>query len=353
MSKSYEKSAPEACCKISDVQSPSESCDHTNPLAPTLALEPSSLSLVRSSSSKTPLSILPPRRIALCGGGMRGIVHIGCMKALHAAGLLSCVKEMIGISAGALFALLYVIGFSLDDLERLALELDFTTLINIEPENILFFTETFGLDGGEGLDRLLKSVLYRKGFDTDITFRQLSIAKPNAPEFRCFATELKTSRIREFSIIQTPDVPIRIAVRASMSLPILFTPVRDPISGHLLVDGGVLHNLPLVFMDDSHIQDTLAIFFEKGYRGPVDQIDIPDIISMFQHLYDSITVMRNKMWITRHSERIIIVPVDGIGALQFGQTRENRQRLISYGFECANKFLIKPCKKPARRYSCS
>jgi predicted acylesterase/phospholipase RssA len=356
MSKSCEKSVQEECCKTSDVQNPSESCGHTNPLAPTLAPAPSSLGLVRPNcSSNKPLSILPPRRIALCGGGMRGIVHIGCMKALASAGLLSCVKEMIGISAGALFALLYVIGFSLEDLERLALELDFVSLINIEPENLFFFPETFGLDGGEGLERLLKSVLFRKGFDPDITFRQLAAARPSAPAFRCFATELKTIRIREFSIQQTPDIPIRIAVRASMSLPILFTPVRDPITGHILVDGGVLHNLPLVFMDDAHIGETLAVFFEKGGSGSSssDQTDIPDVISMFQHLYDSITYMRNRIWLAKHKDRIITVPVDRIGALQFGESRENRQRMISYGFDCAQKFLARPGKKPARRYSCS
>jgi hypothetical protein len=44
------------------------------------------------------------------------------MKGLADAGMLTCVKEMIGISAGSLFSLLWVLGYTLEELERLSIE---------------------------------------------------------------------------------------------------------------------------------------------------------------------------------------------------------------------------------------
>jgi NTE family protein len=67
--------------------------------------------------------------------------------------------------------------------------------------------------------------------------------------------------VKEMSYEKTPDMSVAKAIRASMSLPILYTPVKDGDS--LLVDGGLLHNLPLAFLKEEEI---FLLTFAKKYQ---------------------------------------------------------------------------------------
>ena len=341
------KSVPKEYCTPEDGRDRALSDDQTNPLAPVSALAPPPV--VGASSTTTPLFI-PPRRLALCGGGVRCIAHVGVFKALHEANLLNCVKEVIGISAGALFALMYCCGYSLEQIEQLALRFDFTLLRSIDPETAFDFPVTLGLDSGEGLDRLLSSLLIRKGMKEDITFAEMAAVQPN--RLRCFATEIQTARVKEFSLAKTPTVSVKFAVRASMSLPILYTPMKDPQSGNLLMDGGILHNLPLAFLPQDEIAETLAVLFTVRGGDENLQTDI-DILKFFKHIYDSITVMRNKYYLERFPKQVLCVPVKEVSVTDFAPTIDMRKRLIEIALVSARRFLRTAGTKPIRRYSVS
>jgi NTE family protein len=274
------------------------------------------------------------------------------MKALAEKGLLSCVKEIIGISSGSLFSLMWVLGYSLTDIERLALEFDFGVLRNIEPEAVLEFPFTFGLDTGEKLEKLILSILRQKGFGADTTFAELS--RKCAVGLRCFATELQTSRVREFSMGATPHAKVCMALRASMSLPFLFTPVKEVDSEILLVDGGLLHNLPMAFLDEEEICETWGvIFMGKGEgTGKGKPEPLTDIMQMMKYLYDGCTLMRNKTFVEKYKERVICIPTHENSAYNFEQTREIRQELIEISYKATVEFLFTGIKY-GRRFSAS
>ena len=345
------KSAPEVYCKPEDGRDRAVSDDQINPLAPTVELAPPPVvgPQMVASSTTTPLFI-PPRRLALCGGGVRCIAHVGVFKGLQEANLLHCVKEVIGISAGALFALMYCCGYSLDQIEQLALRFDFTVLRNIDPETAFDFPMTLGLDSGEGLDRLLSSLLTRKGMKEDITFAEMATLQPI--HLRCFATEIQTARVKEFSFAKTPNMSVKFAVRASMSLPILYTPMKDPVTGSLLMDGGILHNLPLAFLPQEEIAETLAVLFTLKGGDDVSESDV-DILKFFKYIYDSITVMRNKYYLERFPKQILCVPVKEVSVTDFSPSLEMRKQLIQLALDSARRFLRTAGSKPIRRYSVS
>jgi len=292
---------------------------------------------------------IPPRRLALCGGGTRCIAHVGVFKALQQEGCLSCVREVLGISAGSLFCLLFASGYTLQEIERLAVEFDFTLLRTIEPESLFNFPFTFGLDPGHGIDKFLSSILTRKGMSADITFREFQAKHPI--QFRCFATDIHTQRICNFSASTTPDVQIRFAVRASMSLPVLYTPVVDPQTHHFLMDGGVLHNLPLVFQDETDREDTLAILFLGG--TPLPPQEKLNVIHVFQAVYDSVTQMRNQPYLERYKDKILTIQMNGFSAVSFDETKEQRKKLIESAYQQTKTFLLQPSKRPYRRFSCA
>ncbi len=336
-------------CKHANENNPDGLSCQTNLLVPNEALRHSVAASTSTFSQKKLRTLrIPPRRLALCGGGTRCIAHVGVFKALQQEGLLSCVREVLGVSAGALFSLLFSLGYSLQDIERLAVEFDFTMLRTIEPDSLFNFPFTFGLDNGDGIDKFLSSLLMRKGFSSTCTFKELS-QKTNIL-FRCYATDIDTGKVCDFSVHTTPNQSVKFAVRASMSLPVLYQPVVDPATGHFLMDGGVLHNLPLVFQTDEEREHTLAVLF---MTEPKPHTKESNVLHVFQSVYDSVTHMRNMPYLTRYKDKVLTIDIKGFSAVSFDETKEQRKELIESAFQQTKEFLYKPFYTPTRRFSCA
>lgn len=156
--------------------------------------------------------------LALGGGSARGWAHIGVIRALHHAGIEPDI--VCGTSIGALVGAAYVDG----DLDRLE-----TWARGLRLQTVMGFLD-FSLGGGliKG-DRLID--FFRSHFvDRDIG----ELARP----FGAVATDLQRGRevwLREGRVSE--------AVRASIALPGLFTPVRR--DGAWLVDGGLVNPVPV------------------------------------------------------------------------------------------------------------
>jgi len=341
-----DRSAPKEYYTNEDVHGLFGPGDHTNLSAPVEALQSSADACPRTTPSvmsfNKKILKIPPRRLAFCGGGIRCVAHVGVLKAMHQASLLSCVKEVIGVSAGALFALLYVLGYSLEQIEELSLNFDFRILGEIGPEDLLLFPMTFGLNSGNMMDRLVGSILHQK-FDRDITFAQL--AAKTRIGFRCYATELQTSAIKEMSATITPNMMVRTAVCASMSLPIMYSPVS--YGNSMLVDGGLLHNLPLVFLTDAEVADTWGVLFVSSSKK-VKTID--SVVDFFKFVYDGIVATRNAPCIQKYKERLIVIESDDFNALSFGESKEARIEFIRKAEEATRSFLLER-SLPRRRVS--
>ena len=227
--------------------------------------------------------LLPPKRLVFTGGGLRSLGHIGVLEVLGQKGLLKQVKEYVGVSAGALIGFCLAIGYSVDDMKKVVTEFDFSILQNAHPELVFDFFSKFGVDSGEQLEKFLKSLLRIKGYSEELTFGQWAQIQPKAPRLRCYATDLQAGRFVEFSLEATPSCSIVFALRASMSLPLYFTPVLDPATGHFLVDGGVIHNFPLNVLSPEDKETALGVSFLYS-KGSVQEIS--DFLGFLQQLYN-------------------------------------------------------------------
>jgi len=155
--------------------------------------------------------------LALGGGSARGWAHIGVIRALESAGVRPDV--VAGTSIGALVGAAYAAG-ELDRLERWVLELGVADVIG-------FMDPSFGGGAFKG-DRLID--FFRHALDRPI--ETLGLA------FGAVATSLNTGAeiwLRSGSMLE--------AVRASIALPGIFTPVRR--EGMFLVDGGLVNPVPV------------------------------------------------------------------------------------------------------------
>ena len=297
--------------------------------------------------------ILPPRKVVLSGGGMRAVAHIGALQILESNNLLSQVKEYVGVSAGAFLAFCLVIGYTLKEIQHIVLSFDFHLIRNITPESMMEFPTSFGVDSGEKLLKLLHSIMRIKGVSLELTFAELSKEK----SFRCFATDIYTLQVREFSREKTPSVKVTSALLASMCLPAYFTPIEDPETGHLLVDGGVMHNYPMGFLTPEEQAQSLGLAFTYDHTTVET---IPDIGSFFYQIFACYYMPRTKSSQQKYKERTILIPCGHVPAWDFEASVEDRQGLIALGEKAAKEYIEKAKinrfgdgPKITRRYSVS
>jgi NTE family protein len=162
----------------------------------------------------------PNRKIvglALGSGGGRGIAHVGVLKALVRHNIP--IDRIAGTSIGAWAGAFYAIHGDIAALEEKTLGYKRDKLI------AMFEPSRQAMIKGKKVERLLRDWL------GDLRFEDLKI--PTA----AVATDLITGR--EVDFMSGPIVP---AVRASMSVPLLFEPVR--YEGKLLSDGGLVNPVP-------------------------------------------------------------------------------------------------------------
>lgn len=354
LSKSYDKSAQEACYTTEGGHGPAVSSDRT--VASSLALEPESRLSEKTSKdgnlfklTKKSLAIrLPSRILSLCGGGHLCIIHIGILKALKDNDQLKYVKGVVGISAGALVALIYVLGYTIEQIERLISGIDLSIFTSVESESALLFYQTLCINSGQKLDAFLLSLLTAKGLPPNVTFAQL-----NSPLFfRCYATHIQTSEIQEFSVEKTPNHSILFALRASMCLPVVFAPMKDPFTDALYYDGALIHNMPFVFLSEEEKRQTLSVFFDVFGACSEGEHNTHDMTSIFKYAINSVYSQRNVYFLKRYADNMIRISVDVTKFLH--SSSKDTVEGIALGYSKCSSFLeARPTRCPVRRYSVS
>ncbi|MBA3062250.1 MAG: hypothetical protein FP833_04720 [Atribacteria sp.] len=159
--------------------------------------------------------------LALGGGSARGLAHVGVILALEAYNIP--IDIIAGTSIGSVIGSLYASGATIKQLEEVALSIKKSkTLFMIDP----VFPHS-GLISGDRIEKMLNQFALK-----DKTFDDLSIP------FAAVATEIENGA--EVIINQGKVID---AVRASISIPGIFTPVK--YQDYYLVDGGVVDPVPV------------------------------------------------------------------------------------------------------------
>jgi len=283
------------------------------------------------------------RRLYLCGGGMISICNIGILQELEKKGYVPFLKEYIGISSGALQALILASGYTVaQGLE--ILKMDFQQIT--EPDFAPGWLLNMGYDTGNRLLRFVQALLKERGLKELTTFRDLFEATRKS--FRTFATDINAATLVEFSKEKTPHYPVAYAARASMSLPYYFQPFKCPINGTLYGDGGIITNFPLGYLTEEERQETLAINIPYA-PDPNPSIELQDYLMRPLQIFLG---ARTQMDGLRYPAQTIVVQGIKSNATNFGMELDEKMDLVAKGRAAAKEFLQKYCR-PVRRYSVS
>lgn len=192
--------------------------------------------------------------LVLGGGGAAGVAHVGVIQALEDLGIRPDV--VAGTSMGAIVGGLYAAGLDPQELETAVTQIDWSSILNDKSDRQLLhplrrdsridpFSAQADLPVGIGPGGIEVDAGLVDAVKLTLELRRLAALAEGVADFdrlpipfRAVATDLVTGQA---VVLGEGDLPT--ALRASMSIPALFPPVE--IGGRLLVDGGVVNNLPV------------------------------------------------------------------------------------------------------------
>ena len=226
---------------------------------------------------------IPKIGLVLSGGAARGIAHIGVLKVMEECGIIP--DYITGTSMGSIIGALYSLGYSPDEIEKMVVEMDWVEILSDEmsfkdidifwkqdyPElplkMSLSFTELPGLPNGiiqgQKVLNLFQNLTWRSNLDSSFS---------NFPiPYKCVATDLVSGKPVIFD-----KGNLAFAVRSSMSLPSIFSPVL--LDSMILVDGGVLRNYPI--LECKEMGADIIIGSLTGYEGDKDPKNIKTLIDI-------------------------------------------------------------------------
>lgn len=234
--------------------------------------------------------------LALSGGGIRGLAHIGILKGLMEAKIP--IHMISGTSAGAIIATMFACGYTPQQMENLVAGLNMNELVdlNVTVGDLIkhgvkwFFNGKFrfwsvlptGFIKGEKIEKFFSDLWgVRTMKDTKIPLA-ITAVDVNSADTIFFVSPAFTNRAilnaRYYHNVLLTD-----AVRASISIPGIFHPKK--YKGMTLVDGAVKNNLPTDILQ--HMGADIIIAVDLGYDGQPNY----DIDSVGEMLMQCIEIM--------------------------------------------------------------
>ncbi|MDR0430975.1 MAG: patatin-like phospholipase family protein [Tannerellaceae bacterium] len=289
--------------------------------------------------------------IVLGGGGAKGFAHIGVLKVLEEADMP--IDYIVGTSIGAIIGGLYAIGYKATEIDSLVRQQDWMDLLGDkiersyktfpEKEN----SERYVLSlpfGKDKKDRLISGVI--KGQNIENLFSNLTVGYHDSVDFdsfpipyACVAVDVVSGKEHVFRGGNFP-----LAMRSSMSIPAVFTPVR--MDSLVLIDGGISNNYPADIALQMGADLIIGVDLGTSDLKTLDKINTPgDIIGQFVALFGHEKYDKNK----KETDLLLRPDMKPYHAASFG--RDAIDTLISRGEQMARQHWndIQALKKQAEK----
>lgn len=265
--------------------------------------------------------------LALEGGGIRGLAYAGALEVFEREGIVW--KNVAGTSAGAIAAALVACGLRARDIVELLRRTDFRSFRDFSWNPFARWSHA-GIYRGDAFERWLEGIV------GDIPLCQTRVP------LTVVTLDLRNQEVLTISRDTHPLLPVRRAVRMSMSIPHLFFRVDwdDRGTPRQCVDGGVCLNYPIDIFDAPGTPrwPTFGLALEEPPRacGPVR-----GHVTQARALVDAMRTASAKRLDAHNAYRSVQIPDGGISWLAFHLSREEQELLISNGRMAAEAFFYR------------
>jgi len=270
--------------------------------------------------------------LALSGGGSLGLAHIGVLQYFEEHRIP--IDAIAGTSMGGIVGGLYATGHTPAEIEAVFADAGWDDLLLAQPnykDLPIQARQDRARYPGDLVLRLGQGLTLPAGLSTaealDLFFSRQVLAYSAVEDFaqlptafRCVATKLETG---ELFVLRHGNLAR--ALRATMSVPGIFTPVEW--EGHLLVDGGLVDNLPTDVARDMGADVVIAVHFSTPVP-PVRQLrTLPNVLTQAVSVAVSVTEREN----LRNADLVLAPSLVGISGIDYKHARE----LIERGYQAA------------------
>ena len=260
-------------------------------------------------------------QLVFSGGAMKGYCFIGVLKFLEEHDCIKNINHLIGTSVGSCISLLINIGFTSDELTQLMSQIDIFKYYNLKSDTILNIFDTYGINCGNDLIHSLKIIIKKKLGKDNITFKEL-YDKTNI-KLTMIGCHLNTMNTILYNHETSPDMNVIDALRISISVPIIFDPVK--INGDYYVDGGLTNNYAIDIFDKD-IDNTLGILLDDTTKIIINSFD-SYMMSIILSSFNSQNIIKKK----QYKNNTICIQV-AINSMDFSMSIDTKKELIQYGY---------------------
>ena len=266
--------------------------------------------------------------LVLGSGGVRGLAILGALSKVENKGLLKKINHLVGCSTGSIISLLYILGYTFDNIIQLYLNIDFWDQLNINLDSILNITTSLGIiDTSQKFKNILRILLTNSKLIklhkiklTDLTFLKL-FQLTNIKLTICI-TNLNKCEPSYLNYENTPNILVEDGVRKSCAIPFLFQPIDN------CIDGAVCNSYPINQTKD--ITKTLGIIVKDTTCNKSHEF--------IQHIFNIVrSIEINNIQLIMKDEDIknhtIIIPCP--------RDIKDKNKILKYGLLHGEKWLEK------------
>jgi predicted acylesterase/phospholipase RssA len=270
------------------------------------------------------------KHLVFAGGGIRCVSFIGSLEVLAKHNLLNDTKHYWGNSAGALVATCLSLKTPLSKLRTIFESTDFTKFRDFDLANLMSIGTSWGMDSGMSFVKSLKNIL------EDIKPGSSQYTLQEIPELHITATDLTDTKPVILDSKSYPTLKLIDALRASTSIPFFYTPFRNPIDNHLLIDGAVVCNFPWILLPkDIDLNDAIGFDFQS-FDPSKEPSNFSEFIPTILNFKD--TYWRSEKLKPKHPN-IIRFDVRDFPAWHFGLDLKDRNELTKIGASTTENWL--------------
>src|SRR5580704_3739930 len=274
----------------------------------------------------------PKLGLVLEGGGALGLAHIGVLQWMEEHRIP--VSYVAGTSMGGLVGGIYSTGRSPAEVREVVDKINWDEVLRGQTpfEDLSFRRKQDAHEVPSSLEfGLRKGVQFPEGFNTGqqvslildriaLPYSELKSFNDLPIPFACVATDLVSGKAHVFR-----SGSLALALRSTMSLPGIFTPVRS--GDHIYADGGLLNNIPIDVAKEMGADIVIGIHLETSPISPTASL------SSFAVLGQSIAVMiaANELRSMEQADLLVTVPLQKYNATDYNAA----DAIIKAGYDAA------------------
>lgn len=280
--------------------------------------------------------------LVLSGGGAKGFAHIGILKEIDKRNIK--IDYIAGTSMGCIIGALYALGYSAKDLERICMDQDWADTFNDKPirkyvpmyekDESERYVGSFSISKGKSFlptGIISGQKIYMRLAELTWNYQDVSDFNKLPIPVWCVATDLENG-----DAVMLNRGSIAEAMRASMSIPSIFDPVN--IDGRVLVDGGIVNNLPVSVVKKMGADTVIASDVSGGLYKKEELGSFFDVIEQVVMLNN----YKNREQERKQANILFKIDTSGYSLASFDDVNE----LISRGEKSTQPYLKELDKLP-------